>query len=111
MSSSNNGYERQDINAYKVIGYSVFGVAVLIVLLVILNDYFLIEKNEMVYQTNLKPVSSDLRDLRSWEADVLTNYKLLDPDKGIYQIPVDRAMQLMAEERFQKRLQRLKKSR
>lgn len=111
MSAVKNDYERRDINAYKVIGYSIFGVIILVVILVLLNDYFLIEKNEMVYETNLKPVSTDLRDLRSWEADVLHNYKLLDAEHGVYQIPIERAMQLMAEEGFQNRLQQLKKSR
>lgn len=111
MASFKNDYERRDINAVKVIGYSIAGVLILVVILVLLNDYFLFNKNEMVYQTNLKPVSSDLRDLRSWENDVLSNYKLLDADKGIYQIPIERAMHLMAEEEFQKRLQQLKKSR
>ena len=111
MATFKNDYERRDINAYKVIGFSVLGIAILVILLILLNDYFLIEKNEMVYQTNLKPVSSELRDLRSWEKDVLSNFKLLNADQGIYQIPIERAMQLMAEEGFQKRLQRLKKSR
>ena len=111
MASFKNDYERRDINAVKVIGYSVAGVLILVVILVLLNDYFLINKDEIVYQTNLKPVSSELRDLRSWENDVLSNYKVLDAEKGVYQIPVERAMQLMAEEGFQKRLLRLKKSR
>ncbi len=111
MSTGKNDYERQDINPKIVIGYSVAGMIILIVILVLLTDYFMIEKEEIVYQTNLKPVSVDLREIRAMETETLTNYKLLDKDKGIYQIPIERAMQLITEESFRKRLDALRKSR
>ena len=111
MSTGKNDYERQDINPKMVIGYSVTGIIILIVILVLLTDYFMIEKEEIVYQTNLKPVSVDLREIRAMETETLTNYKLLDKDKGIYQIPIERAMQLITEESFRKRLDALRKSR
>jgi len=109
--SSENGYERQDINPLKVIGISAAGIVILIFILVLLTDYFLIEKEDIVYNTNLKNISVDLKDLRASESETLHNYKLLDAKKGVYQIPIDHAMQLMAEESFKQRLQTLKKSR
>ena len=111
MSTGKNDYERQDISPKKVIGYSVVGIIILIVILVLLTDSFMIEKEEIVYETNLKPVSVDLREIRAMETETLTNYKLLDKDKEIYQIPIERAMQLIAEESFKKRLDALRKSR
>ena len=72
---------------------------------------FMIEKENIVYETNLKPVSADLREIHSMETETLTNYKLLDKDNGIYQIPIDRAMQLIAEESFKTRLNALRKAR
>ena len=111
MSSGKNDYERQDINPKIVIGYSVAGMIILIVILVLLTDYFMIKKEEIVFETNLKPVSVDLREIRAMETETLTNYKLLDKNKGIYQIPIERAMQLIAEESFIKRLDALRKSR
>ncbi len=111
MSSGKNDYERKDINPKMVIVYSGVGVAILVVILVLLTDYFMIEKEEIVYNTNLKPISADLREIRSLETETLTNYKLLDKEKGIYQIPIDRAMQLLAEESFKSRLDALRKSR
>jgi hypothetical protein len=71
----------------------------------------MIQKENIVYETNLKPVSADLREIRSMETETLTNYKLLDKDNGIYQIPIERAMQLIAEESFKTRLNALRKAR
>ena len=109
--SSKNGYERQDINPYKVIGVSAAGIVILVFILILLTDYFIIEKEDMVYNTNLKNISVDLKDLQTSESATLNNYKLLDAEKGVYQIPIDRAMQLIAEESFKQRLNTLKKSR
>ena len=99
------GYERSDVNAPKIILYSALGVFILVAILLFLYNYFLAEKEEMVFEDQLKPQSVQLRDLRAHEEEVLTTYKLLDADKGIYRIPIDRAMQLLAEENFNKRLQ------
>lgn len=111
MSTGKNDYERSDINPKMVIGYSIAGVIILIVILVLLSDYFMIEKEDIVFETNLKPVSAELRQIRSMETEALTNYKILDKDKGIYQIPIERAMQLIAEENFKQRLDALRRSR
>ena len=111
MSSTHSAYEKKDINPLKVIGFSAIGIALLAVILVILRDYFMVEKEAMYYETTLKPVSTELRDIRARETNILNNYKLLDPQKGIYQIPIERAMQLIAEESFAKRMQVLKKAR
>lgn len=111
MSATNSDYERQDINPKVVILVSVVSVMILIVILVLLSDYFMIEKENIVYETNLKPVSADLREIHSMETETLTNYKLLDKDNGIYQIPIERAMQLISEESFRTRLNALRKAR
>jgi hypothetical protein len=111
LSATHSDYERQDINPRTVIAVSVIGTIILIVILVLLTDYFMIEKENIVYETNLKPVSADLREIRSMETEILTNYKLLDKDNGIYQIPIERAMQLIAEESFKTRLNALRNAR
>ena len=99
------GYEKRDIEANKIIAYSAIGVIILAAIIVILYNYFIAEKEEIVYEQTLKPESSLIRDIRAKEEEALNSYKLLDPQRGIYQIPIDRAMQLVAEENFQRRLQ------
>ena len=99
------GYEKRDINATKIIIFSSAGIIILASLLFLLYNYFISEKEEIVYETQLKPESVLLRDLRAGEEETLTTYKVLDAGKGIYQIPIDRAMQLLAEEHFKQQLQ------
>jgi hypothetical protein len=72
----------------------------------VLNDFFVSEKEKVVYETLLKPESNELLDLRAKELDILNSYKTLNADKGIYQIPIERAMQLLADEYSQQRYER-----
>ena len=99
------GYEKSDVNAPKVIIFSFVGVVILAAILLFLYNYYLAEKEELVYEQQLKPESVSLRELRSTEEETLTSYKVLNAEKGIYQIPVDRAMQLLAEENFKQKMQ------
>jgi hypothetical protein len=64
---------------------------------------FLSTSEELVDQTVYKPQSTAIRELRAREAEELNSYKLLDPNKKIYQIPIDRAIKLMADEAYMKR--------
>lgn len=101
MTSTNNnsaGYEKRDVNIFMVIGLSVSLVVVLVVILVFLMDYFIDTKEQMVYEAQLQPESVDLNTLISADKEILTNYRILDADRGIYQIPIDRAMELLAKE-------------
>jgi hypothetical protein len=101
MTSTNNnsaGYEKRDVNIVMVIGLSVFLIAVLVVILVFLMDYFVETKEQMVYEAQLQPESVDLKTLQAADEKELTSYEVLDAEKGIYRIPVERAMQLLARE-------------
>jgi hypothetical protein len=102
--SENIRYEKRDVKSVMIIAIAVVIVAVLTVIIIVLNDYFIAEKEEMIFNVVLKPESSEIRDLRAHETEVLTTYKLIDPVRGVYRIPIDRAMQLLAEEHFQDRL-------
>jgi hypothetical protein len=100
------GYEKHDINVPKVIGISVLLIIILVGILIVLNDFFVSEKEKVVYETLLKPESNELLDLRATELDILNSYKTLDAEKGTYQIPIERAMQLLADEYSHQRHER-----
>lgn len=99
-----NGYEKKDVKVFAIIGYAATIIAFLVVVIIFLNDYFIAAKEEMVYNVYLKPESSEIRDIRARETEILTTYKVLNADLGIYRIPIDLAMQLLAEEHFQDRI-------
>jgi len=93
-----SGYETSDVNAKKIIIVGLTSAIVLALILVGLYQLFIAETEKQVYEAVLKPESIPLRDLRAREEETLNSYKLLDPAKQLYQIPIARAMQLLAEE-------------
>lgn len=93
-------YEKRDANL-KVIGLVTAATALFVILSVIVVDnIFVLTKEQIIYDTVLKPESISYRDLRAREDEVLNAYKVVDAAKGIYQIPIDRAMQLVADEAY-----------
>ena len=99
--TNHGGYEKTDVSIRSIILIAVAVIVAVILSLVVLNEYFLSVKEQIVEDMVLKPESVMLRDLRATEDEVLNSYKLLDSAGGVYRIPIDRAMELMAEEAFQ----------
>ena len=97
------GYEKADINVNKVILFFVLGVIAIVIILVFLLDYFKTVRNDTIYDEVLKPQSTTLRELHARENEGLTTYKLLDADKGIYRIQIERAKKLLADEAYRER--------
>jgi hypothetical protein len=101
---NNPGYEKRDVNLNKVILYGVIGMIILVVAIVFVVDYFTAVKEEVIYESTLKPESAALRELRARETEELGSYKLLDSARGIYRIPVERAKELIADEAYRDRM-------
>lgn len=89
-----SGYETKDINIKKTALYTIATVMLIVFFFVILNEYFISVKEEIIYETVLKPESISLKELKTLEDSVLTTYELIDTTKGIYRIPIERAIEL-----------------
>jgi hypothetical protein len=101
-----SGYEEQDVNPNKLILYGVTSVIMVAVVVVFMFDYFTATKEEMISDMVLEPESVALRELRAREAEELGSYKLLDPVEGVYRLPIERAMELVADEAYRRRTDR-----
>ncbi len=101
--SNDSGYEKSDVNVSQVVGWSLVIIVVLVAILVFMNEYFSYTKDKLIYETRLRPESKQLRDLRAREDQILNSYKVTDAEEGIYQIPVERAMKVMADEAYAQR--------
>ena len=97
-SSAANGYEKKDVKVSKIIAYTVVLVILFVTILIFLNEYFLYSSEEVYYENVLAPQSAQLQEVRAREHELLTQYKVIDAQKGIYQIPIERAMQLIADD-------------
>ncbi|UCC81148.1 MAG: hypothetical protein JSW64_07265 [Candidatus Zixiibacteriota bacterium] len=96
--NKNVGYEKRDISTKKVLFWGIAGIIIVVIIIVALVEYFLLVKERYYHEYVEKPRSEALIKLREREKEELTGYKLLDEEKGIYRIPIERAMELAVDE-------------
>jgi len=99
-STNSTGYETKDVNITKVLLYGVGGIVVLVIIVIMVFDWFAVSKEQAIYNAQLKPDSASLKALNAREAEQLNTYAVLDSKKGVYQIPIERAMEILSEESF-----------
>ena len=96
------GYEKKDVSVSAIVLGAVFTVLLIVFFVVILDGYFFFNKEKYIYENVLNIKSTELQEIRKAEEQMLTNYSLLDEDKGIYQIPIEEAMGIIVKEYAQK---------
>lgn len=94
-------YERRDANPRKIMITTVSLLTIVVLLIAGLAELFMMTVDEQITESVLKPPSAQLRDVKAKEQDMLNSYKIIDAVKGVYQIPITRAMELAAEEAYQ----------
>ena len=94
------GYEKKDVNVKMVLLVAAVIIILIVVFIIRINSLYMLTQQEIIQTSQLKPQSAALRDLRAHEDEVLNSYKLLDASTGKYQIPIDRAMELVAAEAY-----------
>jgi hypothetical protein len=102
---NSHGYDKTDVNITKILGYTFTILVVLVAIVIFLYEVFTYSKEQAIYEMVLSPESKAMRELRASEDQVLNSYKVLDAAKGIYQIPIERAIQIISNEAYQDRLE------
>jgi len=92
------GYEKKDVSVTAIVMGSIFTILVIVVFIVLLDSYFVINKEKYIYENVLSIKSPDLEEIRKAEDLMLNYYGVIDGDKGVYQIPIDKAMQIIVKE-------------
>lgn len=95
-----DGYEKRDVAVGKLIGATAIITVFVAAFVIVLFQYFSLESDQQVYDAVLAPPSVALLDLRAKEDEILNSYAVVDSTKGIYRIPIDRAMKLLADEAY-----------
>ena len=98
--AESSGYEARDANVGRIVIIGIGFVVLLAISLFLVDQYFIITKEKDIQEIVLKPQSVTLRDVRSREDEILNSYKQLDAAKGTYQIPISRAMELLAQNAY-----------
>jgi len=91
------GYEKSDTNVRMIIIVAIASIVFVIISIIFLNELFLAEKEQLIYDAVLAPESEELLKLRAFEAEEAITYRAIDSTDR-YQIPIERAMELIAAE-------------
>ncbi|APF19856.1 hypothetical protein Calab_0306 [Caldithrix abyssi DSM 13497] len=102
QNNTGNGYEKSDANVNKIIAYTIMIMVLLGAIIVGVNEYFTYYSRQLEYDIILNKQSTELLELRAQEEQILNSYELLDYTKGIYRIPIERAMKILADEAYAK---------
>jgi hypothetical protein len=94
------GFDRTEPDSHAVWGFTAGSVAVLILVIFAVQGYFEQIYKEAVYQRVLAVPSEQLQDVRNRDAWNLSHYMYGDLDKNSkrVRIPIDKAMQMLADE-------------
>jgi hypothetical protein len=91
-------FDRSEPHALLIAGFGIASVIGLVVIILGIQAYFDHLREQAEYEKVAVPVAQDLKNLHSQEDEELNNYKYVDRGKGTVQIPIGRAMQLIAQE-------------
>jgi len=92
------GFDHSEPKAGAIAAFAIGSVLLLILTIVALQVYFNKIWQEAVYEKILVPPSEQLVDLHRREDWFLTHYSYADKKNGVVRIPLDRAMELFAQE-------------
>ena len=98
------GFDRSEPNVRFIASFGAGTLALLVLIIFGLQSYFDHALEQQVYIKVLAPQSQALIDLRTREDGELHSYRYVDRDKGIVQVPIERAMELLVSESAQGKL-------
>lgn len=96
--SPSEGFDHQEPRAKSIVWLAIASVILLVLVIVGVTAYFEYLYRDMVQEKVLSAPSTQLNDLHARETEQLTKYSYIDKDSGMVRIPVDRAMELFAQE-------------
>lgn len=97
------GYEKRDVAVGRLVAVTLAAVVILSAVLVGLFQLFVAESEHDIQEMVLAPESATLRELRAHEDGILHSFGVIDNARGQYRIPIERAMELVADEAFRNR--------
>src|SRR5260370_10097412 len=92
------GFNRDEPKTKSIAILAVVSVIRLIAVIVGVSAYFEYIYQDAVFEKVLSAPGEQLKELRAREDAQLTKYSYADKEKGVVRIPVDRAMELFAQE-------------
>ncbi len=98
------GFDRSDPSGPWVVGFTVGIVVTLVVVVMAVHYLYEATLQNKEFEQVLSVDSTELREIRTAEAEQLNHYRYVDKQKGIVRLPIDRAIDLFAAEAAQGKL-------
>ena len=96
-------FDTSEPKSSAIFAFGAATVVLLILIAVAIHFYFTNYKEDQVYTKVLAPEGEQLKALREKENWELSNYGYIEQQKGTVRIPIERAMQLVAQEASENR--------
>jgi hypothetical protein len=90
-------YRIYDVKTGRVAMIGIVGIILLVIAMYLTNQYFLATTHKQIDDVLLMPPSAELEALQAREDSLLNSYRLIDSTQGVYQIPIDKAMEMLAD--------------
>lgn len=97
-SNVTSGVNEDKLNYKKLFFWSVLGTAVVAIVVVVLINVYEYTMFTATQKAGAASQYYDIQDLRQNEQETLSSFGLIDADKGVYHIPIDSAISLIAGE-------------
>lgn len=91
-----SSYEKSDANVTGIAITAIVAIALLVISAVLLDDYFVHTREDLIYKAAQAPATLEQLEMDAHNDSLLTTYGLIDTTKGIYHIPIERAMEIIA---------------
>ena len=97
-------FEPSDTDGRSILIFGVIGVVVLVATVGLIQLYFAWAHGNEVESQVLLPPSTELRNMRAREEKDLTTYGYTDQTRTVVRLPIERSMELLAQEAAQNKL-------
>ena len=92
------GYEKKDVSI-KALAIGILATVLLIVaFVVLLRGYFVINYEKSLVEEIVNNPSKELMEIVEKDKKLLSNYSIVDAEKGVYQVPIEKAMEIVVQE-------------
>ncbi len=91
-----HAYDRRDPNYKILLPFSFISFLLFIAIVLGVVQYYDIFREDMIQERVLGPDSRELQSLLARQNQELKSYEVLDKEKGVVRIPIERAMELVA---------------
>ena len=93
--NGSGGYEKKDVNVPLIVLWAAIIVLAIVFSLIKVDQYVTYIGEAATYENLLKPENPILVELRAHESAGLSASRKIDSVKRVYQIPIERAMELV----------------